>query len=177
MATGFAGRIEPVKIDHLFTFLFGQVFQNSQELAKGQVGHLAAPQPLHPFEVERFKEQDVVAVGQFVGLLEEPVSALVRNLFVCLGQQPFGLLAIMRPCLLFGQVAVGLSEVIQRLLEKLGRVYGVGFKPVVDGQEGLETKVKARHFTGRGFELRGRHFLRQTQIQLAQPIALNRYRA
>ena len=177
MATGFAGRIEPVKIDHLFTFLFGDVFQNSQELAKGQVGHLAAPQPLHPFEIERFKKQDVVAVGQFVGLLEEPVSPPVGHIQMDSRQATPGAVAVMRAFLLAGQLAVGFADGGQALLEKLGRVYGVGFKPVVDGHERLETKVKARHFTGRGFELRFRHFLRQTQIQLAQPIALNRYRA
>ena len=58
MATAIAGfrtRIPAVDADNLLALLFGNPFQDLQELSERQIADLAPPQSLHPFQVKRLK--------------------------------------------------------------------------------------------------------------------------
>ncbi len=176
MATSFAGRIKAVNIVNLFALFAGNVFQDFEEGSEGQVADLAAPQSFHPAQVQGLKNQDIIAVRQRVGQFEEPVLSPVGYLLVNLGQAAFGLTAVMGALLFAGQTAVGLPDLGQRLLEKLGRLDGVGFYPIVDGQESLEAKIKPRHLTGRGLKFRRLDFLSDTQIEIPQLVSFERDR-
>ncbi len=173
MATSFARRIEPINIDDRFALLTGNMFENLEECRKAQVANLAPPHFFHPSEVQVLKKQHVVLIGQVVGQLEEPILAPVGNSLMHSGKMQVGPASIVGALFSSGQVAVGLADSVQVLLEELRRMYLVAHKTVVDGQEGLEAKIKPRHFTGRGSEIWFRYFLRQTQIQIAEFISLD----
>ena len=176
MTTGLTRRIEAVDGVNQLAFLVGHVFHYLEEHPEGEVTHLATPQPLHAPQVQGFKEQHIVAVGQLVGQFEEPVFASVAHPLVSERQLTLGLTTVVRPLLLAGQVAVGLPDCDQRLLEEQGRRYLICAKAIVKGQEGLETEVNPRHFTGRGLERRLGNFLSNTQIEITNPVALDRNR-
>lgn len=172
MATSLTRRIEAVdEIDQLALFP-SDMLQGFEKCPESQVANLATPHPLHPTQVQGFEEQDIVAIGQGMGQFEEPVLPPVSHSQVDLSQMAFGLGAVVRAFLLAGQLAIGLSDLAQRLLEKLGRLYRVGLHPIVDGQEGLQTEIKPRHLTGRRFEFWQRHFLGHAQIEVAHCVSL-----
>jgi hypothetical protein len=62
MATAIAGfrtRIPAVDADNLLALLFGNPFQDLQELSERQIANFAPPQFLHPFQVKRLKAQHI----------------------------------------------------------------------------------------------------------------------
>ncbi len=75
-----------------------------------------------------------------------------------------------------GKLLVGASHVIDSLLEKKRRFYPVRFKTIVDGQESFESKIKPRHFTGRGLEAGLVNFQRNAQVEITHCIPFDRYR-
>ena len=176
MTASLARWIEAINIVNPLTLLSGNVFQNIQKHPERQVTDLSAPHPFHSTQIEGLKEQDVVPVGQVMGQLEEPVLAPVAYPGVGYRQLTVGLTPVIRAALLSGKGTSGPPDVGQRLPEEQRGLYLVGIKTVVDGQEGLETKIKPRHFTGRGVEGGLCHCLRHTQIEIADTIPLDRNR-
>lgn len=176
MTASFARWIEPVNITNQLTLLPGDVFQNIQKHPERQVADLSAPHPFHATQIEGLQEQDVVSIRQVVGQLEEPVLALVAYPGVGYRQLAVGLAPVIRESLLSGKVTSGPPDFGQRLSEEQRGLYLVGIKAVVDSQEGLETKIKPRHFTGRGLEWGLCHCLRHTQIEITDTIPLDRNR-
>lgn len=100
-------------------FFVGHMLDDIDELTETQITHFATPDALHAVDVQIFKKQHIIFVGQFVGSLKLPVPSLIGNLFVRLGQLVFGLFAIARPILLARQRTILGSNVIERLLEEL----------------------------------------------------------
>lgn len=138
--TGF-GRREPTvnEMDHLA--LTGcDVLQNIAELAKGNVSNLAAPKSVHGLDIQRFQNDDVKAVGQTMSQLEEPIPALVGDLFVDAVQVVFGLAPVSRSFGLPGHSTVRLADLFQAGFEELRRsnLFAVG-----QGEKGFQTKVCA----------------------------------
>lgn len=75
--TGLGRRVEAINEMNEFPFALGNPNKSIAELHKGNVTNLAAPKAVHGFDVERFQDDDVKAVGQVMGQLEEPIPALV----------------------------------------------------------------------------------------------------
>lgn len=136
----FGRRIEAVNEMHKLTLTGGDVLQNIAELAKGDVTDLATPKSVHGFDIQRFQNDDVKAVGQVMGQLEEPVPSLVGDSRVNPVEVVFGFMPVSRAFDLPGHSTAGLAQVFQVGFEGLRGSY---FFAVGQGEEGFQTKVCA----------------------------------
>ncbi|KAB2903621.1 MAG: hypothetical protein F9K27_12495 [Anaerolineae bacterium] len=59
------------------------VFEDSEELSKRQIAHLASPQPLHAVQVQVLEAQQVIVVTQLVCQLEVCIPAFIGHSDVC----------------------------------------------------------------------------------------------
>ena len=62
------------------------VVENVNEIREPQVRDFLAPEPLHPFQIQGFKDQDIMVLGQLMCQLEVIVPTTVDNVFVDSGQ-------------------------------------------------------------------------------------------
>ena len=103
-----------------FALSSGNIGQDRHELGSGEIAYLAAPQSLHPSHVEVFKEQLIVLVRQFMGKLEEPITATVDHCLIDAGNIGFRLAPVVGELDLAGDLALcGLqfshcSAIVQR---------------------------------------------------------------
>jgi len=110
--TDLAGRIEPVRLDERPAFPFGFVRQLSAEFEPTDV-----PDRFGKFVVlhqigtpQRLDHDDLVFVRDLVGEFVQEVLALVRNLFMFLGQNQAGFLPVLAAFLLARQGALGFLD-------------------------------------------------------------------
>jgi hypothetical protein len=134
MMADFARRIEPIQTDHGLALFLGDILQDAQECSEGEVADLAAPKTLHALEIQGLEKQVVIAVGQIMGQLEEPVKPFIGNALMRSGQGSPGFTPVVTPLHLTRQGTVSLFDFIQALLEKLGRFDLVGAKPIADSK-------------------------------------------
>lgn len=164
---------EPINKGNNLALFLSNPFQDVQKRTKGQVANLAPPKALHTLKVQGFKEQIIIAVGQFICQLKKPIQALIGYPFVSFSQHSPGFSPVVTTFNLVRQRAVGALDVIQALLKKLRRFYLVCTETIANGQECFKPEIKPRHFTGRRLGLKTLDFQRKAQIQVIQGIALD----
>ena len=99
--------------------LHSDVLLDLQELGEPQVTHLSPPHPLHRFEVQVLKAQDVVLTCQSPCQLEVNVSPLVGQSSMDTRQPPSGLFIVVAPWLLARQGPIQACDLFQVLFEVL----------------------------------------------------------
>lgn len=175
MATAIAGfrtRIPAVDADNLLALLFGNPFQDLQELSERQIVNLASPQSLHPLEVKRLKAQHVKPLCQVNGKLPEPVRTTIRYVFMPPCQIQPSPLSISRTLLFAGQLPRSFFDLIERLLQELGR-FNLG--AIGAGEERFQPKIKASDSTRLDFDHGFRAVNHYDHKQLSQRSPLNGY--
>ncbi len=65
--TGLRTEKPAVNINHLFPLFLCHPFEDLQKLPERQIGNLAAPEPLHSFEVESLEAKDIKLFGETMG--------------------------------------------------------------------------------------------------------------
>ena len=100
-------REEAVNLLHLHTILHCKILQLADELAVGQVRHLAAPQRGHAREPQVLDADGVEASAEVVRQLPLPVVAAVGYHFLHAVLRPSGGAAVVAALLLARQAAVG----------------------------------------------------------------------
>jgi len=138
--TGLGRRIEAVNEMDKLAFAFGNVLQNVSKLGKGDVAHLATPELVHGLDVQRFQDDDVKAVSQIVGKVEEPIAPLVGNPFMHAGKVAVRFSAVVAALDFAGKDAVRVTDVIQASLKKLWRSNLFTGR---QGEKGFQTEVYA----------------------------------
>ena len=149
---GFRTRIPAVNIDNPLALLFGNPLQDLQAVSEGKIVDLASPNPLHSFQVERFKTQNIKPVREFMGKLPKPIRATVNHVFMPSSQvQPIPF-SIGRTLLLAGQLPRCFFDLVKRLFQELGR-FNLG--TIRASEERFQPKIKASDSTrldfNRGF--------------------------
>lgn len=125
---------------HQLTLTGCDVLQNVAKLAKGDVSNLPAPEPVHGFDIQRFQNDDVKAVSQIMGQLEEPITPLVGDPLMNAVQVVFGFPPVSGAFHFPGHSAVRLADVVQASFEELRRS---NLFAVRESQEGFQTEVCA----------------------------------
>lgn len=138
--TGLGRRIEAVNEMNQLTLTGCDVLQNVAEPRKGDVSNLAAPKLVHGFDIQRFQNDDVKAVGQVMRQFEEPIPALVGDPLVNPVQVVFGLCPVRRSFGLPRHSTAGFAQVFQVDFEELRRS---NLFAVRQGEEGFQTEVCA----------------------------------
>ncbi len=153
----------------------GNVFKCANERTESEVTYFAAPEAFHTLNIEVFQDDGIEPVGQVVGGLELPVTALVGNLFVRLRELVFGFLAIARSILFARQGTILSGNVVQRALEEFRCSNVIG--GIYSGQELFQTKVETRHVTGRDINLRKVivSLYREAKPEVAALVAFHRH--
>lgn len=137
--TSFGRWIEAVNQADNFPFDVGNMLENTHELGAGQVAYLAPPKGLHPLHGQVFKEQMIEGIGQGVGALEEPVTALVDDRLIDARDDPLGLLPAARELNFARKMLVGALQCSHRLTIVQRAFNSFAYR---GDQESLQTKVK-----------------------------------
>ena len=149
----------------------GDVVEDAHELTTGQVANLAAPHGLHPLHGEVFKEERIVAVGQGMGQLKEPVTALVDHGLIQAGDGLSSFLPMVRKLDLACHLALGLFQfgeglpIEQRAFNRFA---------VRCGEKSFQPKVEACAITCLGLMGLGDFFLdHKVQIEIAKTVTFD----
>ena len=156
-----------------FVFSGGDIAQNAHELGTGKVAHLAPPQSLHPFDVQVFKEQVIVLVGQFMRQLKEPVPATIDHGLIKPRNVRFGFLPVVGTLHFAGQGALRRLQGVQGLAIVQRAFNGVAVRW---GEKSLQAKIKAFAVTRHGLiGLACCFFNHKVQVEIAQRVTFDRY--
>ena len=137
---------EPVDLHQGATMFPAVVFEDADELAKAQVGYLAAPQGLHAGEVQVLDEDRIVLRRQRMSRLVVKLPAEIGDGPVELGQGQTGTAPPVRTLLLSGQRPVRLADGPQVFSKRL-RHADAG--PGSVGQKLFQPEIEARGLTRR----------------------------
>ena len=105
--TQLRGREEAVNLLHLHTVLACKILQLADELAVGEVGHLATPQRGHARELQVFDADGIEAAAEVVRQLPLPVVAAVGDEFLHAVLRTSCSAAVVAAFLFLRQTAVG----------------------------------------------------------------------
>ena len=119
------------------------------------------------------KEKVVVAVGQRVGQLEEPIASLVDHPLVQTGHPTPGLMPVVAPFVLARQRTLGGTQGVQGLREV---ERADNFAPVTADQERLETEVEPNGAVTLPVGNVDVFLDNEGEGEIAERVALNRYR-
>jgi len=120
------------------TLTDSNVLQNIAKLAESNVAYLAPPKLFHPFDVERFQNNDVETSSQSVGKLEEPIAALMGDLLMQAGKGVTRFASVMTAFDFRGKLTVRFANLVQRRLKPFGRF---DFFSARQGEKGFQAKV------------------------------------
>ena len=119
--TSFRGWIPTVNEMDKLILAFGNPLKNIAEFGKSNVAHLASPKTFHRFDVERFQNDNIKAIGEVMSKLVKPISSLISNAFVDSIKRVFRFLPVGRTSNFAGKLTVSLADFGQVRLEKLSR--------------------------------------------------------
>lgn len=166
--------IEAINQPNRFALEGCNILEYAHELTTGKVTNLASPKRLHPFHGKVFKVQMIVAVGQLMGQLKEPVTPLVDHGLIQAGDVGFSLLPVVGEFDLARQLALSGFQFGQSLTIEQ-RAFNL--LPVRCGEEDFQPKVKACAVTRHGLMVLGYIFLyHKVQVEIVKTITLDRDR-
>lgn len=115
VATRLGAWIEAINHPNKLALDVSNVFQNAHELRSGKVANLASPYRLHPLHGKVFKEKCVIAVGQLMRKLKEPVAPTIDNRLIETCDVRFGFLPVIRSLALTGHRTLRKLQIVHSL--------------------------------------------------------------
>ena len=134
-----AARKETIHLRGANATLLSNMLKDRHEFRKAEVTDLTSPAALHALDVQILKGNEVVALAERMGRLEEPVPTLVAYAVVDLRKADASSVVVVRPPLLAAERAVGFSHLLQTATEKLGRA---NLCAVAQREEALQAEVQ-----------------------------------
>jgi len=169
---GFRTRKPGVNIGNNLALLFGNPFQNLQELSERQIVYLPSPQSLHSFQIQRLKAQHIKPVCQHMCQLPAPIRAAVNHVLMSSSQVQPSPLSICRTIIFARELPRCFFNLIERLLQELGR-FNLG--AIRTSEESFQPKIKASNSTWLNFDYGFRTVNYYDHKQLTQRRPFNRH--
>lgn len=146
-----AGKVA-IDFDQALAGFAAVVLQDGDKVRKAQIRYFPAPEDFHPAQAQIFDTEYIESLCQLPGQLVMKVPSAVGNAPMQPGQSLLGSFAAVAAFLLSGKVATGLPQPLQISFQRL-RHLDCG--PVRTGEKLLESEIKARGSTRRGFDRSG----------------------
>lgn len=171
IATGLRRRIKTVDFVYDLSLRRCNIGKDVHELGACQVADLATPQGLHPFHVQVFKEEIIVAIRESMGELKKEVSATINNVLIESGNSILGFLPIVRAFAFTRHSALSMFQVGQGLpiVQRAFNLFSVRCD-----KKCFQTKIETCAVTCHGsITLVWFDFYHKVEIEIAKRITFN----
>ena len=165
--------IEAIYQSNELAFDAGNMFENAHKLRSGKVANLAPPKCLHPLHGQVLKEKCVIAVGQLMCKLKEPVTPTINDCLIKSSDVLFGFLPVVRPLALTRHCPLRKLQIVHGLAIVQ---WAFDLLSVRRCEEDFHAKVETCAVTCQDSGALVDLFLdNEVQIEIAQRITLYRY--